>query len=1043
MRLAFLLAALPLAAATPPLYEPSLSPDHTEIAFVSGGDIWTVPFSGGDARLLISHPATESRPLYSPDGTRLAFISGRTGVGDIYILHLRTGALKRVTFDDARCNLDAWSPDGKFLYFSSNRGDIGQNSDIYRIPSEGGTPVAIAADRYGDESQAAPHPTNGTLVFTTGGMAVSQWWRKGHAHIDETRFTLLTPGASPAAAPRYQPVLDNHAKNLWPQWTPDGKAIYYVSDQSGAENIWEKPLNGAPRQVTKFTDGHVLFPGFSRDGKAIAFERDFRIWKLDISSGSALPVEISLRGTPAGISTTHLSLTTGFRDLVLAPDGKKVAFVAHGDVFAASSKEAGNALRVTATAANEGEIVWSPDSKRLAYVSDRDGPRHLFVYDLTRDVETALTSGPLSDSRPVWSPDGTRIAYLREGREIRILAPDTKDDKVVVSRKLKTLAPIFREDGPNPVAWSPDGEWLAFFSSDNRGYSNVSVVPSGGGEEHPVSFLANANAEGLVWTPDRTAILFSTSQRTERRSIARVDLIPRTPRFREDQLRDLFRAELPAPAVGAPAPAPKNTKPVRIVFEGIRERLSLLPVGVDAGSPVISPDGKTLLFTAATGVGQPNLYTYSLDELAREPAVPRQLTSTAGAKTSAQFSADSKEVVYLEAGKITSMPVDTRVAKPLAVTAELDVNFDEEKLEVFQQAWTIANETYYDPKFHGANWSDVRGQYAKFVEASRTPDELRRVLSVMIGELNSSHTGISAGPQAAPTPVTGRLGLTLDPSDGSVLHVTSLGPADIAGIQAGEKLLSVDGKPLTAAVNLDELLQYKIGKRTSVTTSAKKDIAVLPVNTATEKRLIYREWVQSRRAYVEKISQGRLGYVHILDMSAGALDQLYLDLDSENQNREGVVVDIRNNSGGFVNSYALDVFDRRGYLTMTPRDRFSSSARTANGQRALERPTVLVVNQNSLSDAEDFTEGYRALKLGKVVGIPTAGWIIFTGSAQLIDGSALRTPSVKITGNDGLDMELRPRPVDVTIDRPVGESYTGRDAQLDTAIQELLNGLRK
>ena len=172
-----LLAPLVLTAATPPLYEPALSPDHAEIAFISGGDIWTVPSTGGEARLLVSHPATESRPLYSPDGTRLAFVSTRTGAGDISVLHFATGELKRITFDDTRSSLDAWSPDGKFLYFSSNRGDIANMSDIYRIPAAGGPAIAISADRYADESQAAPHPSHGTIAFTTGGIAGSQWWR--------------------------------------------------------------------------------------------------------------------------------------------------------------------------------------------------------------------------------------------------------------------------------------------------------------------------------------------------------------------------------------------------------------------------------------------------------------------------------------------------------------------------------------------------------------------------------------------------------------------------------------------------------------------------------------------------------------------------------------------------------------------------------------------------------------------------------------------------------------------------------------------------
>ncbi|MES1260646.1 MAG: DPP IV N-terminal domain-containing protein, partial [Acidobacteriota bacterium] len=508
---------------------------------------------------------------------------------------------------------------------------------------------------------------------------------------------LLTPAATAGGAPRYQPLLENHAKNLWPQWSPDGRNLFYMSDVSGAENIWEKPASAEPRALTTFKDGHVLFPSLSADGKALVFERDFSIWKLDPSTGACAPVAITLRGTPSGVSTTHLSLSTGFRDLALSPDGKKVAFIAHGDVFAASAKDAGSALRITSTSAAEGHLAWSPDSKRLAYVSDRDGVGHLFLYDFTTERETALTNGPLEDARPAWSPDGARIAYFRDGREIHVLKPDTKDDLTVVTRKLRTLASVFRDD-PSPVAWSPDGQWLAFLSSEERSFSNVLAVPASGGEAKPLSFLSNAFGESIVWSPDRTYLLFSTGQRTEKRSIARIDLAPRLPRFREDQFRDLFRAEAPPKAAA---------KPVQVVFEGVRQRLRLLNLGVDAGSESISPDGKTLLFIAGSGGNagtgsQQNLYTFSLDEFAREAPVPRQLTSTPGAKAGAQFSPDGKEVFYLEAGRIFSIPVETRVARPLAITAELDVNFDEEKQEVFHQAWSILKETYYDPAFHGA-----------------------------------------------------------------------------------------------------------------------------------------------------------------------------------------------------------------------------------------------------------------------------------------------------------------------------------------------------
>ena len=208
-----------------------------------------------------------------------------------------------------------------------------------------------------------------------------------------------------------------------------------------------------------------------------------------------------------------------------------------------------------------------------------------------------------------------------------------------------------------------------------------------------------------------------------------------------------------------------------------------------------------------------------------------------------------------------------------------------------------------------------------------------------------------------------------------------------------------------------------------------------------EKSLVYREWVEANREYVLKASGGRLGYVHMINMSAAALDQLHLDLDVDNHRLDGVVIDLRNNNGGFVNAYALDVFARQPYLRMSTRSVPESPARAVLGQRALEAPTVLVTNQHSLSDAEDFTEGYRALKLGSVVGEPTAGWIIYTWDVRLVDGSTLRLPRMRVKAADGSDMEMSPRKVDVEADRPLGEFRAGKDSQLDEAIRTLLRKL--
>jgi tricorn protease len=331
---------------------------------------------------------------------------------------------------------------------------------------------------------------------------------------------------------------------------------------------------------------------------------------------------------------------------------------------------------------------------------------------------------------------------------------------------------------------------------------------------------------------------------------------------------------------------------------------------------------------------------------------------------------------------------------------------------------------------------------------------MRRVTQLMIGELNASHLGFSAPPAAATPPFTGRLGVTFDPVDYAksgrfrIAEILPLSPVAVAGgIRIGDALVAIDGVRLAASSNIDERLQHTIGKRVMLTVStdggADRDVVVRPVNLQTERGLRYRSWVEDNRALVGKLSGGRLGYAHMLDMSQQSLEQLFIDLDADNHGKDGVVIDVRNNNGGFVNVYAIDVLARRSYFNMTRRGHVAVPSRSMLGQRALERATILVTNQHSLSDAEDFTEGYRAHKLGSVVGEPTSGWIIYTGNLPMMDGSILRVPSIRITANDGSNMEMHPRPVDIPVTRALGESAQGRDSQLETAVKELLRQITK
>ena len=1052
----------PAAFAAPALAEPALSPDAREVAFVSGGDIWTVSAAGGDARLLVSHPANESRPLYSPDGRQLAFVSTRTGSGDIYLLDLHTGQLHRLTFDDVAESLSSWSADGRWLYFHSASSDISGMQDVYRVPTTGGTPMLVAGDRYASEFFGAPAPSGALLALSARGTASGQWWRKGRSHLDEAELWLVRNGGS--EAPSYTRLSEEGgSKDLWPMWSPDARTVYYMSDRSGHENLWSRPAEGgAATRLTNFTGGRLLWPQIAANGSTIVFERDFGIWTYDVRTRESKPLMVTLRGTGASRGVERLTITQGLI-AELSGDAKKLALIGRGELWAADAREGGDAVRLTRSDAIEKQARWLRGDRAIVFVQWTANGGRLALHDVATGTTRPLTTSG-DASTPMPSRDGRLIAYTRDGRELRVVQADGTNDRKLADG-LFGRAPF---DGARVISWSPDNAYVAYLSRGPRGFTNAWVVPAAGGEARAVSFLASSNSGNLEWSPDGSSLLFLTSQRTEPARLVRVDLVPRTPRFREDRFRELFTQPAPrdsvrrdsvrpdsvarretasaATSAGAPVPARGTT---RIVFEGIRARATILDPGIDINGIALAPDGRSLVITSAGG-GQPNLYAWSLDELSREPAVPRQLTTSSGAKSVIGFSPDSRELWYSDAGRIAIVPLAGGASRTVSVSADLDVDFHTDKLVAFEQAWATQRDQFYDPAMHGTDWNGVRERFAPRVRAAQTPDELRRLLQLMVGELNASHSGASGPTGFAAAPV-GKLGVRFERAayerDGSlrVQEVIALGPAAIAGIPVGAQLVSIDGRTIARGDNLDSLLANSVGRRVVLDIrdgSAVRSVSVRPVNTNTEKGLVYRQWVEERRAYVAKISNGRLGYVHMFDMGEESLARLYLDLDAENFAHEGVVIDVRNNNGGFVNAYALDVFARRPYMTMTTRGSVSVPARTQLGQRALEKPTVLVTNQHTLSDGEDFTEGYRTLGLGKVVGEPTAGWIVYTSNITLVDGTSLRLPFIRVDDHAGRNMELVPRPVDVLVMRPVGESYRGTDSQLEAAVKQLLGQLR-
>ncbi len=494
-----------------------------------------------------------------------------------------------------------------------------------------------------------------------------------------------------------------------------------------------------------------------------------------------------------------------------------MALIAHGEVFAASAKDGGQAFRVTSTPGPESQVAWTPDSTKLAFLSQRDAVTHVFLYDFPHHTETQLTNAPLPDQSLKFSPDGKSLAFIRDRKELRVVDLDSKQERLVVSGFL---------DGS--YAWAPDNKWIAYVAADDRALRNVSDRDSGGrhGPAESVSHVANSGLNSLRWSPDGKFLIFQeTGQRTrdaaagargsggEAAQIRRKDASSTTsPSRRRRAVAD--EGQLPPMATthdrggrGTTATEPNAPVKVEFGFDHIRERLSIINTGgLTVRNPIISPDGKYLLYSGTAG-GQNNLYLYPLDDEAGGRGgrggggrgggggLARQLTNTAAMRTHPQFSADSRDVYFLEGGHVTAIGVENRQSRTVNVDAEMDVDFNQEKMAIFEEAWATQRDQYADPHYNGADWNKVRKTYAPLIEGARNPDEMRAILRLMIGELNSSHSGISA-PAAGGggRGSIGQLGLSFDRAayeSSGTLKITAVlphSPAELAKIQVGEEL---------------------------------------------------------------------------------------------------------------------------------------------------------------------------------------------------------------------------------------------------------------
>jgi C-terminal processing protease CtpA/Prc len=412
--------------------------------------------------------------------------------------------------------------------------------------------------------------------------------------------------------------------------------------------------------------------------------------------------------------------------------------------------------------------------------------------------------------------------------------------------------------------------------------------------------------------------------------------------------------------------------------------------------------------------------------------------------------ADDESFWYLSQGQINSLPYAGGTPKTWLIPAELEIDFHREKLQVFAEAWRIFLECWPEQEVNGLNWKEVYERYLPYARGAQTKEDLSTIIDIMMGELNASHVR-NTYPSRQDEP-TADLGLVFDQAElektgeYKISAVLEGGPmeGEPAGSVTGLYLLEINDVGLGQGVNINSLLNGRAGEQLGLSLADSpagdgiRKVTVEPISDNDARDLSYRNWIEAREAYVAERSGGRLGYVHIRDMSLDALARLELDLDAEIYAKDGVVVDLRFNDGGFTAAYMIDLLARKPSGVNDYRDEFTVPHSLAVGNNFMYRPTIVLQNNHTISDGENFLESYSHLGMGRTVGTPSTGWCLSITSKSLLNGSSLRLPWTVDKTMDGESLDEYPRYPDITVDNPIGLDWSRSDPQADTAITALL-----
>lgn len=1061
--------SLPLFAGNGPearlLRFPAVGGDN--IVFCYAGNLYRVGIDGGQAVKLTSDVGYECFPRISPDGQTIAFTGQYDGNTEVYSMPIGGGEPKRLTWS-ALVSRDqvgermgpnnivmGWTPDGRQIIYRSKQYNFsGLRGRLCLVGAEGGIPSIIPTSEGGfcsyspDGKQFAMNRMFRefrTWKYYRGGQADEIWINK----VGTTKLDKIT---------------DNDAQDIFPMWIGDD--IYYLSDRDRTMNLFVYDTRSKQtRKLTDFTEYDCKFPSFSQEH--IVFENGGYIYRYDIASSKAEKLSISLADDDIYSRSEFKRTDKSITSFDLSPDGKRVLMVSRGDIFSLPAEKGPVYNLSRSPQSHEREATWSPDGKRIAWFSDADGEYQ--VYSAPSDNPSSATRlTDFKDGYPQnlqWSPDGSKMYFNTEKREVYELDPVSKSlERILASDKWDI----------GDFTLSADGTWATYITAlDNR----VSAIFLFDMKSHKSYQVTDRwyDAASPVFSRDGKYLFFTSSRNFDsffssvewnamyrvKQYIFMLPLAADTPnplKLTSDEYsataepdKDMDSDEKGSDKkTGKAATAKTAPAAMKVDVEGMGQRISALPLGADNYRTVLSTDDK-LYYRSLSG-GSKGLKIFDLKTLE---------TSDGPANVPVVLTADAKKGLVRDGAHFKVVSLKGASSKGGYVpTEELEMTVDHEAewKQIFDESWRITRDGFYVKNMHGVDWNHIHDKYAEMLPYVKHRDDLTYLIGEMLGELSIGHAYITSGESPViPRIATGLLGATYtrDKSTGAFRiekifrgvdwDASLRSPLTAPGINAkvGEYITEINGISAKDLEAPGEALIGKVGKEVSLSLAANasgKDARTVYVKpTGDESQLAYYEWVQANIAKVDKLSGGKIGYIHIPDMGGEGLD-MFTKLFYTQLDKEALIIDDRMNGGGNVSPIILERLQREVYRMSM----YRNGANIPVPNEAFYGPKVCLIDKYSSSDGDLFPYSFRKLGLGKLIGTRSWGGIVgISGSKSFVDGQDMRTPFFTSYSTEGQwIIEGHGVDPDITVDINPFEDYLGKDAQLDKAVEVLMEELK-